>query len=29
MDQLAQRPLRLHGPDRGGVALGRVLVVAY
>ena len=23
------RPLRLHGPDRGGVAFGRVLVVAY
>src|SRR6202044_857063 len=26
-DQAAQRPLRLHGPDRAGVALGAVLEV--
>jgi hypothetical protein len=26
-DQAAQRPLRLHRPDRGRIALGRVLVV--
>ena len=28
MDQAAQRPLRLHGPDRARVGLGAVLVVA-
>src|SRR5208283_3552377 len=28
MDEAAQRPLRLHWPDRAGVALGAVLVVA-
>ena len=27
MDQAAQRPLRLHGPDRARVALGAVLIV--
>jgi len=28
-DQAAQRPLRLHRPDRPRVALGRILVVPY
>ena len=27
MDEAAQRPLRLHGPDRARVALGAVLIV--